>query len=267
MLTLGEKTYGEKEINACIELLQNNSKLTMGEHVKEFENQFAKYVGSKYAVMVNSGSSANLLAVSAVCNPIRKRRLLPGDRVYVPSICWSTSVFPLVQHGLIPVFLDVNFENLNIDIKDLDFQDIKGIMCVHILGNSTRMFELIKICKEKEIIVIEDTCESLGTLYKNKTVGTFGDFGTFSFYFSHHITTIEGGMVVCNEEEDYYLLKCLRSHGWTRDQNKKFDIEGVDDRFCFINLGYNLRPMEIQAVMGKLQLEKIKEMSFLRRKK
>ena len=170
--------------------------------------------------------------------------------------------------NLKPVLVDIDPKTMNLDIshlkKVLDNDDnIKGIMAVHILGMCTNMEELMKIVKEKNLFLIEDTCESLGTTYKNKKLGTFGDFGTYSFYYSHHITTIEGGMVVCNNKEDYNILKCLRAHGWTRNLDNKDLYEkkynSIDSRFLFINMGYNLRPMEIQGRMGIIQLKKLTE--------
>ena len=228
----------------------------MGKNVYNFEKQFASFVGSKYAVMVNSVSSANLLAMSVGSNFARKNCLKPGDKVIVPNICWSTSVWPIIQMQLVPVFVDVDEKTLNIDIDKLEkaiTPDIRGIVAVHILGNCTNMERLMKIVRDNNLFLMEDTCESLGSLYNNKMLGTFGDFGTYSFYYSHHITTIEGGMVVCNNHDDYELLRCLRAHGWSRDFKDKEKLEemynDVDPRFLFVNLGYNLRPMETKGAM------------------
>ena len=258
-----ESTYDKEEIITMMKTLTTN-KLTMGNNVLKFEEKFAEYVGSKYAVMVNSGSSANLLSMAVATNYLRTNRLVPGDKVIVPNICWSTSVWPIIQMNLKPVFVDVDYKTMNIDIEDLKRKltpDIKGIVAVHILGNSTNMLQLMEIVKDNNLFLMEDTCESLGSKYGNKVLGTFGDFGTYSFYYSHHITTVEGGMVVCNKEEDYELLKCLRAHGWTRYLKNKKELEekykDVDPRFLFVNVGYNLRPMEIQASMGLVQLRKL----------
>ena len=258
-----EATYDKEEIITMMETLTTN-KLTMGENVINFEKKFAEYVGSNYAVMVNSGSSANLLSMAVATNYLRSNKLQPGDKIIVPNICWSTSVWPIIQMNLLPVFVDVNPLTLNMDIEDLKRKltpEIKGIVAVHILGNSTDMDELMKIVKDNNLFLMEDTCESLGSTYENKTLGTFGDFGTYSFYYSHHITTIEGGMVVCNKEEDYQLLLCLRAHGWTRYLKNKQELENtykdVDPRFLFVNVGYNLRPMETQGSMGIVQLNKL----------
>lgn len=260
-----ENTYEKEEIVEMVKVLISN-KLTMGNKVLEFEKKFAEYVGSKYAVMVNSGSSANLLSMAVATNYKRQHKLNPGDKVIVPNVCWSTSVWPIIQMNLVPVFVDIDptTMNMNIDeLKKLITPDVKGIVAVHILGNSTNMDELMKIVEENNLFLMEDTCESLGSKYDGKMLGTFGDFGTYSFYYSHHITTIEGGMIVCNDDSDYELLKCLRAHGWTRylkdKENLEKEYQDVDPRFLFVNVGYNLRPMETQGAMGIIQLSKLNQ--------
>jgi len=174
--------------------------------------------------------------------------------------------------GLKPKLVDVDPQTMNMSIESLKKSinnSTKGIVNVHILGNSGNLEEINKIAKEKKLIMIEDTCESLGSTYKNRMLGTFGDFGTFSFYFSHHMTTIEGGMVVCHTQEDYDLLKGLRAHGWSRNLTNKKEYEDknleIDPRFLFVNLGYNLRPMEIQAAFGLEQLKKLNKIILQRK--
>ncbi len=249
-----------------------SGQITMSKITKDFEKRFASYIGSKYAVMVNSGSSANLLATAASCNPLRKKKLNIGDEVLIPGICWSTSLWPLVQYGLKPVFVDVDVNTLNISIDDLRKKisnKTKVIFCVHVLGNSTNMNEIKKIVKEKKLILIEDTCESLGSNFKKKKLGSFGDFGTYSFYYSHQISSGEGGMVVCNSKDDYDILLALRAHGWSRDSSKheyyKKKFPKLDERFIFINLGYNLRPLEIQAAIARNQLKQINNFKINRK--
>jgi CDP-4-dehydro-6-deoxyglucose reductase, E1 len=245
----------------------------MGARVREFEQAFAAKIGAPFAVMVNSGSSANLLAVSALVNPARKRRLAPGDHVAVPAVCWSTSVWPLVQMGLVPMLIDVEPSTLNLSIPSLlraiASHPIRAVMMVHVLGCSTDLTALLRIVDEHDLVLIEDTCESLGSTHFGRWLGTFGDFGTFSFYFSHHMTTIEGGMIVGKSQEDEDLLRCLRGHGWSREQSNREEIERanpeIDPRFLFINLGYNLRPMEIQAAFGCEQLRRLDAMNSHRR--
>jgi len=209
------QSFDDNEIVAVVDTLLTGQ-LTMAKKVKEFEAQFAKRLNVPYAVMVNSGSSANLLAFAAAANPARKNHLKKGDQVLIPAVCWSTSVWPIIQMGLEPVFVDVDPETLNVNIEDLQKKitpKTKGVMAVHILGNAAPMKEFFDICQKNNLIVIEDTCESLGSRANEKYLGTIGNFGTFSFYYSHHITTGEGGMVTCQTQEDCDLLKCLRAHG------------------------------------------------------
>ncbi len=250
------------DIQKGINVLKSKQ-LTMSKITKRFELEFAKYIGSKYAVMVNSGSSANLLSVFASCNPLRKKKFKRGDEAIIPAICWSTSLWPLVQSGLKPVFADIDKDTLNIDFNSLESKitkKTKVIMIVHVLGLSTDMEKIKKLVKKYDLILIEDTCESLGTKYKNKLLGSYGDFGTYSFYYSHQITSGEGGMVVCNSFDDYNLLLSLRSHGWSRglkiNTSKFKKYRSVDKKFMFVNSGFNLRPTEIQAAIGLNQFKR-----------
>ena len=258
-----DNAFSKEDLLSGIKVLISG-KLTMSNKTREFEKKFAKRVGSKYALMVNSGSSANLLATFAACNPLRKNRFKRGDEVLIPAVCWSTSLWPLVQSGLKPVFVDVEKDTLNVNaallIKKITKKP-KVIMLVHVLGNSTDIDKIKKIAKQNKIIIIEDTCEALGAKYKNKYLGTFGDFGTYSFYFSHQITSGEGGMVVCNNEEDYELLYSMRSHGWSRGLKSQKKIEKkhptLDPKFIFVNSGFNLRPTDIVASIGNSQLKRL----------
>jgi CDP-6-deoxy-D-xylo-4-hexulose-3-dehydrase len=269
---LVDSSYDNEEILACIATLLSG-KLTMGTKVQQFERAFAEHIGAPYAVMVNSGSSANLLALSVLTNAARRRRLTPGDYVAVPAVCWSTSLWPIIQTNLTPVLVDVDPNTLNLSIPSLRVAlerfPIKAVMMVHILGNSTDMSELLELVAKHDLILVEDTCESLGSRYRDSYLGSVGEFGTFSFYFSHHMTTIEGGMVIARTQEDNDLLRCLRSHGWSREQSARDQIEArhkhIDSRFLFINVGYNLRPMEIQAAFGLAQIRRLNEMNGHRR--
>jgi CDP-4-dehydro-6-deoxyglucose reductase, E1 len=280
LFPLAANPFGEDEIVAMADVLLTG-RLTMGDQVNAAEKAFAQAVGSPYAVMVNSGSSANLLAVAAMVNKLRKggRYLQPGDQVLVPAVCWSTSVFPLIQLGLEPVFVDVDPVTFNATVAEMEKRmnpGVKAVMAVHVLGNSTDMAELAAFVQKHNLVLIEDTCEALGTFYtasdagqKQHMLGTCGDFGTYSFYFSHHITSGEGGMVVCKTEDDYNLLRCLRAHGWTRHLTNKEQVEAehplVDARFLFVNVGFNVRPMEVQAAMLNVQLPKLAEFNACRR--
>jgi CDP-6-deoxy-D-xylo-4-hexulose-3-dehydrase len=265
---LVDSSFDNQEILRCIETLLGGQ-LTMGPRVLAFERAFAHHIGARHAVMVNSGSSANLLAVSAAINPLRERRLPAGAHVAVPAVCWSTSVWPLVQLGLKPVLVDVDPGTLNLSLDSmraaLARYPIQALMMVHVLGNSTDLGGLMELVRKHDLMLIEDTCESLGSRFGGKWLGTLGAFGTFSFYFSHHMTTIEGGMVVTDDDKDYDLLKCLRAHGWTREQSNRAQIEAehpqIDPRFLFMNVGYNVRPMEIQAAFGLEQLGRLDAMN------
>jgi CDP-6-deoxy-D-xylo-4-hexulose-3-dehydrase len=264
---LVENILDKDEICAAIQVLLSDE-LTMGKKVRKFEEEFAAYIGSEYAVMVNSGSSANLLAFSVASNQSRSKHFLPGDEILIPAVCWSTSLWPLIQMNLKPIFVDVEPLTLNMDLLDAESKitsRTRGVLAVHVMGNSCDMNRLVKIIDTHNLICIEDTCEALGSSFINgsgsKYLGTTGSFGTFSFFYSHHITTIEGGMVICNSLEDYNLLVCLRAHGWTRQlTDKKVHEEmypDIDARYLFINIGYNLRPMEIQGSIGSIQLSKL----------
>lgn len=262
---LGQDVHDANDILAMIAQLLTE-KFTMGDRVLEFEQEFAKFVGAKYAMMTNSGSSANLLAVAALANHKYSSKLFPGDEVLIPAVCWSTSLYPLIQYNLKPVFVDTDPKTLNIDLDDLERKithKTRALMAVHVLGNSCDMNRLMEIVKRYNLILIEDTCESLGTTFDGKYLGTFGEIGTFSTYYSHHLVTGgEGGMIVTNDDEIIEILKALRTHGWTRYLKYKDTIHSqhsdIDERFCFYNLGYNVRPLEIQAAMGLTQISKLK---------
>ena len=220
-----------KDLNEGIKVLKSG-RITMGKKTQNFENKFNKFIGSKYALMVNSGSSANLLAFFALINPLKKKRLNYGDECLIPSLCWSTSLWPIVQSGLKPKFIDIDTKTLNAPIDQIKkniTKKTRAIMAVHVLGNSTKMDELKKITKKRKIYLIEDTCESLGSKYRKKHLGTFGDFGTYSFYYSHQITSGEGGMIVCNDKKNYEIIHSLRAHGWCRElpkNNKLYKFKG-----------------------------------------
>jgi len=249
-----------------------SGQLTMAKKTKEFEKKFAKKLNSKYAVMVNSGSSANLLATFAACNPVRKNRFKPGNEALIPALCWPTSLWPLVQAGLRPKFIDVDYKTLNVKAQDIIkniSKKTKVILLIHVLGTSTEVDLIRKIAKKRKIILIEDTCESLGATYKNKFLGTFGDFGTYSFYYSHQISSGEGGMIVCDTFDDYQLLLSMRAHGWSRNLKLHKNIEKyypkLDKRFIFVNSGFNLRPTDISAAIGNSQLRKLDQFIKVRK--
>ena len=236
--------------------------LTMSKKTIEFENDFKKKLGLNYCLMVNSGSSANLLALFALINPIKKNRLKAGDECLVPAVCWPTSLWPVIQAGLTPRLIDVDLQSysINLDvIKKNITKKTKAIMMINVLGNCSEIDEIQKFARAKNLYLIEDNCESLGSKYKNKYLGSYGDFSSFSFYYSHQITSGEGGMIACKKKEDYDLLKTLRAHGWDRDLRKN-----KNKGFNFINSGFNLRPLEVSAAIGLSQFKRLPNMMSIR---
>ncbi len=246
--------------------------VTMGEKVKKFEEMFAEYIGVKNAIMVNSGSSANLIALSVLTNPVVRNRIRKGEEVITPAITWSTTVFPIINVNAVPVFVDVDIGTYTMDINELEkaiTDKTRAIMLVHLLGNPCDMKEIIKIAEEHDLFVIEDCCEAHGAEFNGKKVGSFGDISTFSFFFSHHISTIEGGMILTDNEEYGEIAKSLRAHGWIRELKNKDKIAAeypeIDERFLFINIGFNLRPTEIQGAFGIHQIKKLDKFIEIRR--
>ena len=253
--------YSKKDlIEGAKTLISGN--LTMGQKTRIFEKYFAKKIGAKYALMVNSGSSANLLAFFCITNVLKKNRVIKGSECIIPAVCWSTTLWPIIQSGLKPVFVDVDLNSFCMDYSKLVkkiTKKTKAIILVNVLGNSPEIKKIRNFADKKKIYLIEDNCESLGSKYGEKYLGTFGDFGTFSFYYSHQVTAGEGGMIVCKSKDDYNILKSLRSHGWDREIKKK----KVKD-FNFINEGFNLRPLEVSASIGMNQFKRLDKMMKIR---
>lgn len=269
---LASSTWDEKEIEAINGVIAKDM-YTMGAGVKQFEEDFAKYVNSKYAVMVNSGSSANLIAVAAMFftkNPKLKR----GDEVIVPAVSWSTTYYPLAQYGLKLKFVDVDLHTLNFDLEQLKnavSDNTKMILAVNLLGNPNNFDSINEIIGDKDIILMEDNCESMGAEFKGKQTGTFGLAGTYSTFYSHHMATMEGGLIVTDDEEMYHVMVCLRAHGWTRHLPKENHVSNKSDNafeesFRFILPGYNVRPVEMSGVIGVEQLKKLPSFLEYRRK-
>ncbi len=271
VVRLHEPTFGSDEIYAATKQMLSTY-VTMGKEVKAFEAQYAAEFGNKYALFNNSGSSANLLAIAALNNYMCENRLHDGDEIIVPALSWSTTVWPLIQCNLVPVFVDCDPATYNFDMNKLEAAitpKTKAIMLVHVYGNPCDMDALMALAKKYNLQVIEDSCESMGAYYKGKAVGTFGRVATFSTYFSHHITTLEGGVTVTDDFKLVEIMRMLRAHGWSRetDEHKKYceQYSNIDPRFIFVNLGYNLRATEVQAVMGQIQLPKLKTFVKTRR--
>lgn len=267
---LCDNPWNHEEIEAIEEVIKSNM-FTMGKKVNEFEKQFAFHFGSKYAVMVSSGSAANLLAIAAL---VYTNRLPRNSEVIVPAVSWSTTYAPLEQYGMKLVFCDIDKETLNMNVESLKAcitDKTKMVMLVNLLGNSNEFDEILDFCEKKEIIVIEDNCESLGAKYKNKYLGTFGLLGTYSTFYSHHMCTMEGGIVVTDSKELFEYMLSIRAHGWTRNLSPESSIYLKKDNpfyesYNFIVPGYNLRPLEMEGAIGLVQLKKIDSMIENRRK-
>lgn len=260
---LATSTWDDAEY-AALQSVIASGRFTMGPLVAEFERRFAADFGSRRAVMVNSGSSANLLAVAAaVLDP--EIDLSAGDEVLVPAVSWATTYYPVSQYGLRLKFIDIDLETLNIDL-DLLEQSIgprtKAIFAVNLLGNPNDFSRLRHIAETHGLLLLEDNCESLGAVNDGINAGTAGAMGTFSGFFSHHISTMEGGVIVTDDDHLADMLVSLRAHGWTRelpDRNFVHDKSGdpFDDLFRFVLPGYNVRPLEMSGALGIEQLKKV----------
>lgn len=268
--TLSDNTWDSKEYEALNSVIESGF-FSMGEKVKAFEEAFAKKFNSKYAVMSNSGSSANLLAIAAL---VYSKKLNAGDEVLVPAVSWSTTYFPLAQHNLKLKFIDINVDTLNMDVEQVVSAitpKTKAIFAVNLLGNPNDFDVLNSICKKNNLILLEDNCESMGAFYKGKAAGTIGEIGTFSTFYSHHLCTMEGGVTVTNNEELYHYMLSIRAHGWTRNLPKNSKIykkkeDSFYESFNFILPGYNLRPLEMEGALGIEQLKKLDGIIEQRRK-
>lgn len=268
---LASDTWNQKEIEAINRVIASN-RFSMGNEVAAFEQEFADYFGSKYAVMVNSGSSANLIAVAAVVLS-EKYGLSKGYEVIVPAVSWATTYTPLHQYGLKLRFVDIDRETLNIDLDKLEeaiTDETKAVFAVNLLGNPNEFDRLEAICQKYNLILMEDNCESMGAKYKEKYTGTFGVFGTFSTFYSHHMATMEGGMILTGDDELYEIMVSIRSHGWTRNLSKESKFNTSTDEFYnlfnFVLPGYNVRPIEMEAAIGREQLQKLEGFLENRRK-
>jgi len=260
-----ENAFSIDDILSGIKVLLNG-RITMSEITENFQYEFARFVGAKYALMVNSGSSANLISTFALVNPRKKNFLRRNSECLIPALCWSTSLWPVVQAGLKPKFVDVDINSFCINEKLLEqniSKNTKALVVVHVLGNSSNIQKISEIAKKKGIYLIEDSCESLGSKYGDKFLGTFGDFGTYSFYYSHQITSGEGGMIVCNNKDDYKLIHSMRSHGWDRRPKNNL-LKKRNTSFNFINSGFNLRPLDITASIGFSQFKRLNSMIKIR---
>lgn len=268
---LSSSSWDEEEISAIHRVIASDN-YTMGLEVAAFEQEFAAFVGSKHAVMVNSGSSANLLAVaSLIYHP--DRLLRPGDEVLVPAVSWSTTFFPVHQSRLILRFVDVDRNTLNIDLEKMEravTPKTRAVFAVNLLGNPNDFVRLEEFCNNYGLVLLEDNCESMGATLNGKMAGTFGRCGTFSMFYSHHMSTMEGGVVVTDDTGLYHTLLSLRSHGWIREQppdsHLQIDVSDFVRLFRFVLPGFNVRPLEMSGAIGRAQLKKLPGIVKVRRR-
>lgn len=269
---LATPTWGPEEVSAAKAVIDSTF-TTMGSQVRAFEAEFAQYHGRKHGIMVNSGSSANLIAVAAFCFK-QDRPLQRGDEVIVPVVSWATTYHPLQQYGLKLKFVDIELESLNMDVSQLEKAlgpKTRAIVAVSILGNPAALDVIRAFADAHGLLMLEDNCESMDAELGGRKCGTFGHLNTFSFFFSHHISTMEGGMVLTDDDELADLCRCLRAHGWTRDLSPDSTIykkltNDFFEAYRFILPGYNVRPIEIEAAIGREQLKKLPGFTAQRRK-
>ena len=253
-------SYDVEEILAAVDSLCS-FRTTMWEKTAQFEREFGEQLGYSEAVMVNSGSSADLLIAFALVNP-QTKLLAPGDEVLVASVTWPTQIWSAMMAGLRVRLVDTDPVTLNMDLQDLEAKitcRTRAISLVHLMGNPCDMDRVLALCQKYDLILIEDCCEALGARFNGRPVGTFGLAGSFSFFFSHHITTMEGGMIVCQDQALSDLFRLLRAHGWARN-TRYVDVEpraNLDPRYMFLNWGFNVRPTELQAGFGLEQLKRL----------
>ena len=267
-----EKTTKER----LIKFIKNADKLSFGKECEKFESNFSKYQQRKHTILLNSGSSANLAIIQTLLNLGLMKK---NDMVGFSSITWSTNVMSLIELGLIPVPIDVELDTLNISsdqlIKILNKYPLKVLFVTNLLGFCTDLDKIAAICKQKKILLIEDNCESLGSVYKGKKLGNFGIASTFSFYVGHHLSTIEGGAICTDNEKIATMTRIVRAHGWDRNLSmdrkskirSKYKINSsFYSRYTFYDLGFNFRPTEICGFLGNQQLQYIDLITKIRQK-
>tara|TARA_R100000005_G_scaffold96598_1_gene84947 strand:+ start:478 stop:1629 length:1152 start_codon:yes stop_codon:yes gene_type:complete len=273
MIKLVEDTIDNNDIDRLIQWLQTYPRLTKGPVTEQLEAKWAKESGTKYSVFCNSGSSANLLMLQAL---LETGKITQGDSVVVPGLAWATDLAPVIQLGLKPIICDVNLEDLSADLGDLEciFKSFKpkALILVSVLGLVPDMTELVKVCEKHGVTLLEDACESMASKHQGQGLGTFGLMSSFSTYFGHHISTIEGGFVCTDDYEMYEMLKAVRSHGWARDLSeqtkeklkKEWNVSEFDSLYTFYYSGFNVRSTDLQAFVGLSQVDKLSPTSVIR---
>lgn len=267
-IELVEDTIDEDDIDSLISWLKSYPRLTKGPLTIDFESRWSEWIGCKYSIFVNSGSSANLMMFYA----LKLMGILKNDKICVPSLSWATDLSPVIQLGLQPILVDCNLENLSVDLNHLENifreQNPSALILVSVLGLSPEMDKILELCEKYNVILLEDNCESQGTKYKGIKLGNFGLMSSFSTFFGHTMSTIEGGFICTNDEKVYTLLVQLRSHGWDRDLSsdtqkklrQKWDIDEFTCLYTFYEPGFNMRSTDLQAYLGINQLIKVDEM-------
>lgn len=266
-IKLVNDTIDTNDINNLIHWLQSNPRLTKGPKTVEFENEWSNWLGCRYSVFVNSGSSANL----AVLYGLKLANKLKNNKIVFSCLSWVTTIAPAMQIGLTPFLCDVDPYTLGIDVEKFEKlcqrENPAAVMIVHALGFPNNMEKLVEICQRYNVLLIEDSCECVGTTYHGRKLGTFGFVSTFSTYYGHHFSTIEGGFICTNDFDFYNILKSIRSHGWSRDLDEvtrknlqlKYGIDDFRNQYTFYYPGFNLRSTDLQAVIGLEQLKKLDE--------
>ena len=273
-ITLVKDTIDKNDIDQLIEWLKTYPKLTKGAQTIAFEEAFSNWIGCKHSVFVNSGSSANLLMVYL----LKHLGQLKNNKIVVPSLCWATDLAPVIQFGIEPILVDCNLTNLSVDLNHLEYlfetEKPDAMILVSVLGLSPDMERIVNLCDKYGVILIEDNCESQGTSYRGRKLGNFGAMSSFSTYFGHTMSTIEGGFITTNNEEIYNLLKMFRSHGWDRDLSlssqkelrTENNVNDFDALYTFYVPGFNVRSTDLQAFIGIGQLKKVDSMIEQRNK-
>jgi len=266
MIKLVGDTIDNKDINNLIEWLKTYPRLTKGPLTLDLERKWSSWLGIDHSIFCNSGSSANLLMLWAL---VESRRIKKNSKVVVPSAAWATDLSPVIQLGMTPILCDINLKDLSVNLAHLEeiFKETKPevLLLVSVLGLVPDMEKVVELCQKYNVILLEDTCESMGSKYKDKKLGTFGLMSSFSTYFGHHISTIEGGFVSTNDEELYEILKSIRSHGWDRDSSPEYSkklrnnwkTSDFDALYTFYHSGFNLRSTDLQAFIGLGQIDKL----------
>ena len=272
MINLVKDTIDNKDIDRLIDWLKTYPRLTKGPVTLELEDKWSQWLGRKYSVFCNSGSSANLLMLSALGESIGYKHC----KVVVPSVAWATDLAPVIQLGMKPILCDSNMDDLSVDLEHLEKifkeENPSVLMLVSVLGLVPNMDKIVGLCMQYDVVLLEDTCESMGCEYKGKKLGTFGMMSSFSTYFGHHISTIEGGFISTDDFQLYELLLSLRSHGWDRDLSKdtqeklqtEWNVSEFDSMYTFYYPGYNLRSTDLQAYIGLGQIDKLDEWGLTR---